>query len=174
MFSRYFVQTGEQRGRRTHSSSPRVPQDNSEIVLLMQRSFSHYQVTEFLTHWTICPCKKAPGKKNRTLFCFYIVFHYYCLPNLRTKSCFFTILFQEVTLISLSNDAHLVSEKMPQWKLGGEKTEWLSPVRAANGSNFHWSQMFHPPQQGNTTKREQRVQENKAEKQETGAHKQMV
>lgn len=37
------------RGRRTHSSSLRVPQDNSEIALLMQRIFSHYQVTEFLT-----------------------------------------------------------------------------------------------------------------------------
>lgn len=49
---------------RTHSSSPRVPQDNSEITLLMQRSFSHYQVTEFLAHWTMSPWEKAPGKKK--------------------------------------------------------------------------------------------------------------
>lgn len=73
---------------RTHSSSPRVPQDNSEITLLMQRSFSHYQVTEFLTHWTMHPWEKALGKKNRILFCFYTAFHCYRLPTLRTKSCF--------------------------------------------------------------------------------------
>lgn len=66
---------------------------------------------------------------------------------------------------------------MPQEKLmilGGEEREQLSPVRAPNGSHFHWNQVFHPFQQGNTTNREQRVQENKAEKQEAGAHKQMA
>lgn len=57
---------------------------------------------------------------------------------------------------------------------GGEETERLCPVRAPNGFHFHWSQMFHPFQQGNTTNREQQLQENKAEMQETGAHKQMV
>lgn len=69
--------------------------------------------------------EESSRKKNRTLSCFYIVFHYHH-PNLRTKSWFFTILFQEVTLIALSNDACLVSQKMPQKKLmilGGEETE---------------------------------------------------
>lgn len=66
---------------------------------------------------------------------------------------------------------------MPQEKLmilGGEEREQLSSVRAPNGSHFHWNQVFHPFQQGNTRNREQQVQENKAEKQEAGAHKQMA
>lgn len=90
VFSRNFVQTGEQRGRRTHSSSPMVPQDNSETVSPTQRSFSHYQVTEFITHQRICPQDKAPGKKIIRFYSviYGLLFHYlyYHLPNLRTKS----------------------------------------------------------------------------------------
>lgn len=122
------MHSGEQKGRRTHSSSLRVPQDNSEITLRMQRSFSHYQVTEFLTHWTICPWEKASGKILELYSAFIQVSLLSC-PLTSEQSPVFTILFQEVTLIAPSDDARLVSQKMPQEKLmilGGEETECLS------------------------------------------------
>lgn len=67
------------------SFSLRVPR-TILTELQMQRSFSHYQVTGFITHQRTCIQDKAPGKNNQTLLCYIQTFHYHHLPNLRTKS----------------------------------------------------------------------------------------
>lgn len=162
------------RSRRTYSSSPRVPQDNSEIALLTQRNFSHYQVTEFLTHWTMCSWEKAPGKKKLTLFCFYRAFHCYHLPNLRMKSCFLPFSSRKWPWF-LSPMMHVWCQKKCHKKswVGRKENNYLQLGHSMDPTSTEAKCFTHFPQ-GNTTNREQRVQENKAEKQEAGAHKQMV
>lgn len=51
------------RGAEGHTPLPRGSHRTIQIALLMQRTFSLYQVTEFLTPWTICLWEKTPGKK---------------------------------------------------------------------------------------------------------------
>lgn len=88
VFSRYFVQTREQRGQKDTLLFPEGPtgQFRDHIADAEEfQSLSSHGISHSLDNVSM---GESSRKKNRTLFYFYIAFHCYHLPNLRMKSYF--------------------------------------------------------------------------------------